>query len=210
MISFILIPLIQVTAWDSTKIWTSQADSCNAVLGNQEQELDNVYLGQGSTVPSAILQQYPQASAGYLEAWKTAMVNMTIKEFKSFVIPAAQGYTTPGSQLYDKDLFFEVTITAILNDNGTHITDRNSVVNVIYSLYTDCRTKTTTSTTTLTSSSTVTQTLPTNQSSISSPTSSVSNTIKTIVQTTSGEAALMTFLGLIYLIVIRKRKKTLK
>ena len=136
------------SAWNNSKSWASQAVGCNPVSGNIEQPLNNVYLGQGSTVPSTILQQYPNAQAGFLEAWKTAMVNMYLNEFKSFVIPSDQGYTTPGSQLYGKDLFFEITLKAILNDTGNHTTTRNSVVNVIYSLYTDCQDPSSTTTST--------------------------------------------------------------
>ncbi len=129
----------QVLAYDPTIGWTSQATGCKPVSGNIDGTIDNVYLGVGSTVPQSILNQYPKATSGFLELWKTNMVGMTTNKLKSFIIPASQGYTQPGSQLYGKDLFFEVTILLIYNGDGSGITTRNSVVKVLYSLYTDCQ-----------------------------------------------------------------------
>ena len=129
----------QANAYDPTIGWTSQATGCNAVSGNIDGTIDNVYLGIGSTVPQSVLNQYPNANAGFLELWKTNMVGLSVNKLKSFIIPADQGYTTPGAQLYGKDLFFQTTILLIYNGDGTGVTTRNSVVKVLYSLYTDCQ-----------------------------------------------------------------------
>ena len=130
----------QVTAWDSTKTWVSQATGCIPQPGNVNVDFPgSVYLGIGQTVPTSISSQYSGVTTQVLEAWKTNMVGMTLDQFKSFMIPASQAYTNPSATLYGKDLYFEVTITGILNDDGSHVTTRNSVINVKYSLFTDCQ-----------------------------------------------------------------------
>ena len=188
-----IIPTHQVLAWDSSQSWQSQATGCNAVSGNIDATINNVYLGIGSTVPQSILDQYPQASSSFLEAWKTNMVGMNASQFKSFIIPADQGYTTPGAQLFGKDLFFEVTILKILNDNGTHITSRDSVVNVEYSLFTDCQVSTSSSTIITTNTSTP---LSTTTSFFPSSTSSIENTtIQTVGSTFNSNSTIKTTPG---------------
>lgn len=132
-----------VTAQNPSVSWTSQSTGCQPVSGNINGQIDYVYLGSGGTVPESIKNLYPSANAGYLEAWKTNMVGMSLNQFKSFILTPDQGY--PSGDLAGKNLFFETTILAILNNDGTGITSRTSVVNVRYSLYTDCQVITTTS-----------------------------------------------------------------
>ena len=125
----------QTLAYDPTIGWTSQATGCTPQSGNINAPLNDVYLGVGSTVPQSILSQDPNANAGYLEAWKADMIGLVVNQFKSFIIPAAQAY--PSGNLAGKDLFFEITIKSIVV--GGSVTTSNSVVDVIYSLYTDCQ-----------------------------------------------------------------------
>ncbi len=77
--------------------------------------LDYVYVSQGTTVPSDVQQKYPDASASYLEDFKTNLVGMKEGETKRFVIPAERGYTNPqAGDLYNKDLYFQVTLLKIV------------------------------------------------------------------------------------------------
>ena len=116
--------------------WTTQATGCQPVANNINGVINDVYLGVGTTVPQSILNLYPSALATYLEDWKTNMVGMSINQFKAFIIPAADGY--PSGNLAGKNLYFETTILQILNIDCNNVATRNSVVNVRYSLYTDC------------------------------------------------------------------------
>lgn len=112
-------------------------------------------------------------------------------QFKAFVIPADQGYTTPGSQLYGKALYFEVSIVVIYNVGSTNLTTTNSVVKVQYSLYTDCQVtnSTTTSTnSTVTTTSTVTLTTSLAQNTTSTTTTTTTNKT-TVVASTVAESS---------------------
>lgn len=114
--------------------WTDQATGCTPVTGNVDATLTYVYLGVGSTVPSQIQTNYPSASANYIEAWKTGMVGMRQGELREIFVADED---TPPS--YDPgDLFFDVTIVKIHNPDATGLTTRNSVVDVLYSLYRNC------------------------------------------------------------------------
>ena len=154
-ISFISVH--QVIGWDSTQTWTSQATGCTPVGGNVDQPLTDIYLGVGPQVPTSIIQLgATDKAASYLEGFKTNIVGMSVNQFKSFVLPNGYGANAPDPALDYKDLFFEVTLTEIINDPGTNVTTRDSLVNVIYSLYIDCQAPVTGSAgTTITTSSKV-------------------------------------------------------
>lgn len=208
----LLFPTPHVSAWDSTQPWTSQTTGCVAVSGNINQELDYVYLGTGSSVPSNISSTYPQASASYLEAWKTDMLNMFIFEFRSFVLSPSEGYTS--GQLAGKSLFFEATILKIWNNDGTNQTSRNSVVNVNYSLYTDCApqsstaSQTSSSSTGSSSATTVTITITgTNYVSTNSGSTSQATTTKTTLPTSPGGLAESTIFGMLALALLLRMKR---
>lgn len=132
-----LFSIQQSLAYDPTVGWTAQATGCSPVTGNVNAPLNNVYLGPTSTVPQSISTQDSSAQAGFLPAWKADMIGMSLGQFKSFIIPASEGYPPSTSNpVGGKDLFFEVTIVKIII--GPNPTTANSVVNVVYSLYTDC------------------------------------------------------------------------
>lgn len=142
---------VLVKAYDKNLPWAQQASQCSAVSGNIDQELDYVYLGSGSYVPPYISNTYPQASASYLEAWKSNMVGMVLTGFKSFVLSPSEGYTT--GQLAGKALYFEIILLKIWNDDGSNLARTTSVVNVKYSLYINCQPLTAGTDTATTSSS---------------------------------------------------------
>ena len=146
-VSFISVK--QTVAYDQTQTWTSQATGCNPVQGNIDQHAGNIYLGSGTTVPQAVLNYDSLANASILEDWKSNMIGMYLNQFKSFIIPAAQGYTS--GNLTGKDLFFEVRILAIVLGNSP--TTSNSIVDIQYSIYTNCKVASTIPSQTGTSSS---------------------------------------------------------
>lgn len=77
--------------------------------------INYVYVSQGTTVPDSIKQRYPDAAATYLEDFKTNLVGMKEGETKRFMIPAERGYNDPRyGELYNKDLFFQVTLLKIV------------------------------------------------------------------------------------------------
>lgn len=116
--------------------WALNSTGCNSVDGNIDMTLNNVYLGAGSVVPPEVLIVFPQASARWLEDWKTQMVGLKENEQKSIKIDKANAYTDPTNELFGKDLFFDIEIVDI--PTGETITTRISVVSVLYTLYIDC------------------------------------------------------------------------
>jgi hypothetical protein len=119
--------------------WNVEETGCTPVENNEGVTLPNVYLGVGGTVPPEISNEYSGASASYLEDWKTGMVGLGLNQLETIKIDKSRAYTNPEAPLYNKDLYFDVTIVNI--HNGGSITTRNSVVDVLYTLYTGCGTK---------------------------------------------------------------------
>ncbi|MFX0085369.1 MAG: hypothetical protein ACFFAU_06820 [Candidatus Hodarchaeota archaeon] len=85
-----------------------------------------IYITSGSSVPTDVLGLYPQASAAYLTKFKEGIVGAELNVPKSFKINKENGYTTPGHELYDKDLYFVVTLTQILYDASEHSSSNNA------------------------------------------------------------------------------------
>ncbi len=164
----------QTLAYDPSKSWPSQATGCNPIQGNIDQMLNDVYLGAGNTPPQYILNQDPNANSQYLPAWKADMTGMVVGQFKSFIIPASQAYPPSSTDpIGGKDLFFEVTIVNILV--GGSPTTSNSVIDLTYSLYTDCQV----------------------QNSYPIQTGSVSSTTSTTSDTSTTKAASPNYTGII-------------
>ena len=122
-------------AYDPTRGWIQQANNCSPVPGKVNENLYNIYLGVGQTVPQSILNQFPNATASILEDWKANMYGLILDQFRSFIIPGSLGYKT--GYYAGQDLYFEVWLTEILN--GGTVTTSNSVVNLIYSIYINCQ-----------------------------------------------------------------------
>ncbi len=96
------------------------------VSGNVNAELNYIYITSGSSVPADVLKLYPQASAAYLTKFKEGIVGAELNVPKSFKINKENGYTNPDDTLYDKDLYFIVTLTQILYDASEHSTSNNT------------------------------------------------------------------------------------
>lgn len=133
---------LSVHATDPSASWTSQATGCYAYPGNINNQLLYVYLG--TSVPSSISSQYPNATANLLPAFKTALVGMKQYQLKSFVIPDGYGSNAPPAptgapSLANKDLYFDVTLDQILvGADSSGATTSSSLVNIHYTLYIDC------------------------------------------------------------------------
>ncbi|MFX0150245.1 MAG: hypothetical protein ACFFAJ_05655 [Candidatus Hodarchaeota archaeon] len=87
------------------------------VEGNINQVLGYIYLGQGPSVPSELLEQYPQAKATYLEKFKEGIVGTQINKPKEFIILAKDAYPDEITHpLFGKDLYYIVTLLEIVYD----------------------------------------------------------------------------------------------
>jgi len=71
----------------------------------EDNEIYDIYLTQGSTVPSEILAVYPNANAGFFGEFKAGIVGIAVGESKQFT--ALEGGT---------DYYFEVTVLTIKYD----------------------------------------------------------------------------------------------
>ncbi|MFX0204485.1 MAG: hypothetical protein ACFFDT_00755 [Candidatus Hodarchaeota archaeon] len=99
------------------------------VPGNIGLVLDYVYLRRSQTeqVPPEVYQALPMSAAEklslvYLQAFTDEIIGMHVNEEKSFMIAAAEAYG-------DKDLFYNVTLLAIVYDSSatTRTSDITSV-----------------------------------------------------------------------------------
>ncbi|MHA1996071.1 MAG: hypothetical protein ACW97Z_16160 [Candidatus Hodarchaeales archaeon] len=71
----------------------------------EDNEINDIYLTQGSTVPPDILALYPQASADFFTEFKAGIVGIAVGESKQFT--ALEGVT---------NYYFEVTVLTIKYD----------------------------------------------------------------------------------------------
>ena len=76
---------------------------------NLNNELDYIYLSRDNTVPSDILEHYPQANAGYLPKFLEAIIGMQVNGEKAFKIAAADAYG-------DEDLYYDLKLLKIWYD----------------------------------------------------------------------------------------------
>jgi hypothetical protein len=94
-----------------------------------------IYITSGTSIPTEVLSQVAEASATYLTKFKEGIVGAELNIPKSFKIDKQNGYRDPPNHpLYDKDLYFVVTLTQILYDasdysssSDTTTTTRNRV-----------------------------------------------------------------------------------
>ncbi|MEX2682910.1 MAG: FKBP-type peptidyl-prolyl cis-trans isomerase [Candidatus Sigynarchaeota archaeon] len=74
------------------------------------------YVTNNTVFDSGTMTNQVIGSNSLLAYFDQQLVGMEPGVKKTFVIPAAYGYTTPGHKLYGYDLRFEVTITKLTRD----------------------------------------------------------------------------------------------
>ena len=86
---------------------------------NLNNELDYIYLSRDNTVPSDILELFPQANAGYLPKFLEAIIGMQVNGEKAFKIAAADAYG-------DEDLYYDLVLLKIWYDASGSVTTTSS------------------------------------------------------------------------------------
>lgn len=96
---------------DQSREWPDRASGCVYQEGNmgESDPFIQVYLGIGSTVPEDIKKDYPNVNPNYYEDWKTAMIGLSVNQFKTFIVLSENQPDRNG------DLFFEIMITKLYN-----------------------------------------------------------------------------------------------
>jgi len=96
-----------------------------------------VYVSRSAIIPAQVSYFVPEASTQFLDKFREELVGAELNVVKWFIVDKEDAYTDPTHDLYNMDLFYEVTITEILydasdyavtSDSTTTTTRRNPIV----------------------------------------------------------------------------------
>ena len=81
--------------------------------------LRNGSMIQENDYPDDTMLTDPVQDLNALQIYKDAILGMRIGEIRYFIIPAKDAYSTPGHELYGKDLIYEIELTSIYREGIT-------------------------------------------------------------------------------------------